>query len=818
MKRWSFRKIEHLTALGAPVKIPDILIERLKPFGPRYIKVAPPEAGEEKSGKKPVESRFQDQPYEADDASLQVHLMGGGNYGVLAGQGVIFIDTDDKETWLKLDAIKTFTVQSGRGESGRHFYFRSDVTENGMIINTETHVNLGNIQAHDKFVVGPNCRHYTGGVYNIINDASLAFVTRKQLDEIFGDKLQWAHQQKIEHENEAAQEKDRAQVPLEKLIDLTKLKPTSAGEYQGAHPLHGSQTGQNFCVNTDKGVWHCFRCNSGGGGLMWIAVKNGIIQCHEAQKGVLRGAKFKETLEFAKKEGFDINLRDEKIDPDVARFYEIDEHGRPRFMPAFVANELLAENAYVTQKSNMMSFRYNPENGVYELFAEAHIQQETRGKLGKHLSINRHREIEHFIKSSTIKDMPRPPEDLIVVANGVLNVKTGQLEPFNPDYFMFNALPVRYDPNADCPKFKTFLGEVIPSPENIKVLQEFVGYCLTRNCKFEKAMMLVGEGANGKSTFLYVLMGTLGKQNVSSIPLQVISNNRFALAELYGKMANVYPDLPAVALKDTGLFKSLVTGEMISGEKKFKGRFDFVPYSKLLFSCNKMPQTPDDTDAFFRRWLITAFPIQFLPDNPKTDPNLKDKLTTPEELSGILNWALQGLERLLKQGKFSTGETVEQTRDRYTLLSTPVQAFAERRLVVAHGKVETKETVYNAFIQFCGEHNLPTISKNAFSMQLPQYIACTDSQAKIQGKVTRVWREIQLKENEEGSVGIEGSSSSITVENTSIKKHESRKGIEKSATSLPSLPTLENFEGLDNEEDGEAGGDVNEEEREQEED
>jgi len=808
MKRYSAKTIERLTALGAPVKIPDILVERLRPFGPRYVKVAPPEAGDSKSGKKAVEHEFQKHPYEADNPELQAWLEHGGNYGILAGENILLLDTDDKETGKKLDALKIFTVQSGRGESGKHFYFRSDATENGMIINPETHENLGNIQAHDKFVVGPGCKHWTGGVYKIINDAPLAYVTKKQLEEIFGDKLQWSHQQRTEHEEEAAHEKTQAQIPLEKLIDLSQLRATGHGEYQGSHPIHGSQTGQNFCVNTDKGVWHCFRCNSGGGGLMWIAVKNGIIQCHEAQKGVLRGAKFLEALEFAKKEGFDVNLRDEKIDPDVARFYEIDEHGKPKFMPAFVANELLAENVYVTQKSNMMSFRYNPENGVYELFAEAHIQQETRRKLGKHLSINRHREIEHFIKSSTIKDMPRPPEDLIVVANGVLNVKTGQLEPFNPDYFMFNALPVRYDPNADCPKFKTFLAEVIPSPENIRVLQEFVGYCLTRNCKFEKALMLVGEGANGKSTFLYILTKTLGKQNVSSIPLQVISNNRFALAELYGKMANVYPDLPAVALKDTGLFKSLVTGEMISGEYKFRGRFDFVPYAKLLFSCNKMPQTPDDTDAFFRRWLIEAFPVQFLPDNPKTDPNLKEKLTTPEELSGILNWALQGLEGLLQQGKFSTGETVEQTRNRYTLLSNPVQAFAERRLVVANGKVETKDAVYNAYIQFCGEHNLPTIARNTFATQLPQYISCTDSQARIQGKMTRVWRDIQLKENEDRSKRNKRNTSSIPATKMGIEDSEVQKGIEESASSASrvSLPSLESFEELEDD-DEEQGGD-----------
>jgi len=793
MRRWHARTIKRVTALGLPIKIPDILIERLKPFGARYIKVAPPRAGNNKSGKKAIEQRFQDHPYEANNKSLQEHLMAGGNYGILAGEGVTIIDTDDKETGNKLEHLNTLTVQSGRGKSGKHFYLRSDATENGVIINAETRKNLGNIQVHDKYVVGPNCRHYTSGVYKIINNAPLAYVTKKQIEQIFGDSLQWAHQQRLEHEHEATEEQTHAQIPLEKLIDLSQLKPASKGEYQGAHPIHGSQTGQNFCVNIDKNVWHCFRCNSGGGGLMWIAVKHGLLECHEAQKGALRGVKFIEALELAKKEGFDVKLRDEKINPDVARFYEEDKSGRLKFVPALVANELLTENIYVTNKSNMMSFRYNPENGVYEIFAEAHIQQEVRKKLGKHLRINRHREIEHFIKSSTIKDLERPPEDLIVVQNGVLNVKTRQLETFNPAYFMFNALPVKYDPNADCPKFKKFLVEVVPSPENIKVLQEFFGYCLLRNCKFEKAIMLVGEGANGKSTFLHVLSKTLGRKNVSSTPLQIISNNRFALAELYGKMANVYPDLPAVALKDTGLFKSLVTGEMISGEYKFKGRFDFEPYAKLLFSCNKMPQTPDDTDAFFRRWLIITFPNQFLTDNPKTDTNLKGKLTTPEELSGILNWAFEGLRRLLKQGKFSISETVEQTRERYTLLSNPVRAFAETGLVVASGKVETKENVYNAYIQFCREHNLPTVAKNAFSTQLPQYIACKDERKTMQGRKISVWRDIQLINNKK-SLKSEKSLLSITaekIENINYKIKADRE--------LPDFSDFSDLEGDKNE-------------------
>jgi len=743
MRRWSFRTVKRLTALGAPVKIPDSLIEKMKPFGSRFIKVAPPTAGDEKSGKNPIEKRFQEHPYEADDPSLQSHLTHGGNYGVLAGEGIIVIDTDKKETSQKLEFANTLTIQTGRGESGRHFYFRSDTTENGVIVDVKTGENVGNIQAHDKFVVGPNSRHFTGGVYKIVKDAPLAYISKKQLEQIFGESLKWSHQQRLEFEAEAEEEQAHADIPLAKLIDLSFFKQIGEDEYQGPHPIHGSQTGHNFCLNLKKNVWHCFRCNSGGGGLSFIALKYGLIECSQAQKGALKGKKFAEALEFAKKEGFNVQLQEEKIDPNVERFFEVDSQGKRKFVPAYVASELMKENTYVTNKANMMSFRYNPEKGVYELFAEAHIQAQAREKLGKHLSINRHREIEHFIKSSTISDVPEPPQNLIVLQNGILNLETKQLEPFNPKYFIFNALPVTYNPQAECPKFKKFLSETV-SPENINVIQEFMGYCLLRNSKFEKALMLVGGGANGKSTFLYVLTMLLGRSNVASIPLQIISSNRFAIAELYGKMANVYPDLPAIALRDTGLFKSLVTGEKISGEFKFKGRFDFIPYAKLLFSCNKMPETPDDTDAFFRRWLIIAFTNQFLPDNPQTDPNLKDKLTSPEELSGILNWILEGLDRLLRQNKFSTGETVEQIRERYTLLSNPTKAFAETRLEAAPGKVEAKETVYNAYLQFCGENGLPTISKTMFSQALPQFIPCSSTKTRVQGEPKAVWRDIQL--------------------------------------------------------------------------
>jgi len=729
-----------------PVKIPEILIERLKPFGARFVKVELPRAGDKHSGKAPFENGFQNHPYEADDPELEEWLAMGGNYGILLGEGVGAIETDSKETTAKMEkaGIKTFTQRSGSGR-GKHFIIRTDATENGVLLDPKTGKNLGNIQVKNKIIVGANCHHFTGGTYKIIDDSPITWVNRIQLEEIFDNLLSWTGQRRKEIEGQSLSEQEQVgfTIPLKELIDLSEMQVLANNEYQGSHPIHGSETGQNFCVNTKKNVWHCFRCNSGGGGFMWIAVKHGILKCHEAQRNMLKGKKFLETLQKAREEGFEIKgLWDEDLNPDVERFYD-KKRKKTIFRAAYVAAELMQEYTYVTRKSDKITFRYKPEKGVYALYGEAHIKTQTRIKLGKHTSTGRQNEVLNFIQVSTYKDLEDAPPHLIILKNGVLNINTGKLEKFNPESFILNALEVKYNPKADCPKFKKFLSQVIRK-EDIPTIQEYIGYTLLRDYRFHKTLLLVGEGANGKSTFLEVLRALLGNENVANEPLQTLITNRFAVSQLYGKLANIYADLPAIALRNTGYFKMLTGNDTISGEYKFRDRFNFKNYSKLIFSCNQIPETPDNTVAFYRRWIIINFPNQFLEENPKTDKNLLAKLTTPEELSGILNWALDGLDRLLKKERFSVAKTVEETRAQYVKASDPIRAFAEERLEADAKAVETKDDVYNAYIEYCNAHNLPSTTKNSFSMRLPQYIAVTASKTTRLNKKVLSWQGVRL--------------------------------------------------------------------------
>jgi P4 family phage/plasmid primase-like protien len=746
MRHPSYKRIRQLVAIGDAVAIPQALINRLKPFGPHFVKVGRPAPGEPKTGKNAIEKGFQNNPYEADDPILRKHLSNGGNYGVLAREGLVIVETDIKEATLAMEEnVETFTVQSGGGGWRRHFYIISNAAENGVLIDPETQDNIGNIQVERKFVVGPGSRHYTGNIYKIVRDMPIAYVSKQKLERIFYKQLLWTGQRRAEHEQEAEQEAaEGALIPLKDLINLSELQRRGE-EYQGSHPIHGSTTGQNFCVNTRKNVWHCFRCNSGGGGLMWLAVKHGILQCYEAQKGALRGQKFLEALQIAKDRGFDVKVPDEGISPDVARFFE-----ENKFVPALVAKELMKETHFLTQTTKGLMYRYNPDKGIYEPDGEDYVNTETAKKIGKHYSINRRREIEAFIRASTIKEIPETSKYLLAVKNGVLDVRTRELKPFNPEFYIFNALSVKYDADAQYQSFLKYLEEVVPSETDRELLQEHAGYTLLKDNRFQKALMLAGNKQNGKSTFLYVLTEMLGKANVSSVPLQILSDSRFRfyISQLHGKMANICADLPAQPLKETDAFKKIVAGDNITGEFKFHDPFDFTPYTKLLYSANQLPSLPKDTEAFLVRWDMIEFPIQFLPGDPKRDPQLKYKLTTPEGLSGVLNWSLEGLQRLLKQNGFTRGETLEQLEDRWIVEGDSVKAFTERCTQNEIGGKTEKSTAYEAYTQFCEKHKITPKTRSRFQREFRENTKADEGVTTVDGKQARVWWHIILKEED----------------------------------------------------------------------
>lgn len=416
------------------------------------------------------------------------------------------------------------------------------------------------------------------------------------------------------------------------------------------------------------------------------------------------------------------------------------------FNPILFAESILGNFTIKTAKDNEIVYIYDEEKGVYSPDGEAKIKTAMANMLGKE---NRHRyypDVIFHIKAKTYFERPSTVNPLkLIVANGVLNVETRQLVPFNPAEFYLTALPVYYDEKAECPVIIKFLSEVV-GKKLLPLIQEMFGYCLYQDYLFHVAFMFVGNGKNGKSTLINLLTIFLGKESVSHETLQDICYNRFSKAQLYGKLANTCADIPSTPLTYTGIFKIVTGNDSLSAEYKFKNPFIFINKAKLIFSCNQVPETKDDTDAYYRRWQIIPCNNTF--KNEECDPNILAKLTIPEELSGLLNWALEGLKRLLEKRQFSINEDFEEQRRQYIRKSNSSKAFIEESLSYDpdHNSFIPESELYQKYIAFCNDNELPSSKKAVLTQNIHQYLAqAKQTMERIDGKATHVWQYIHCE-------------------------------------------------------------------------
>jgi putative DNA primase/helicase len=311
------------------------------------------------------------------------------------------------------------------------------------------------------------------------------------------------------------------------------------------------------------------------------------------------------------------------------------------------------------------------------------------------------------------------PIHLINLENGVYNIQTKTLESHNSDHFFINKIHIVFNPDAKCEKIIKFVSEVLYA-EDIPVLQEFAGYCLYRRYHIHKSCMLLGGGKNGKSSFIRLMVKFLGKENVSNKELKQITEDRFSLSALYGKLLNSASDISNEALQQTGKFKELTGEDPVDAEVKFKDSFSFVNYAKFLFSANKLPKTTDESYAFFRRWILLSFPNTF--EGDLCNSNIIEDITTPEELSGFFNWAMEGLQRLLTNGDFSYGKTVEDVAEQYKTLSDPIYAYVHEFLICKAGEYIFKDDLYQSYIEWAKKQQLPITPKNTFTSEISKHL------------------------------------------------------------------------------------------------
>ena len=344
-----------------------------------------------------------------------------------------------------------------------------------------------------------------------------------------------------------------------------------------------------------------------------------------------------------------------------------------------------------------------------------------------HATVNRRREVVTYCMARAKKYEPeevmKNPE-LIPFSNGVVNITKQTVAPFE-DYNMpfTNRIDFEFPDVADVnvfdrvPDLDNFLDAVTCGRgDRLQSLYEMAGSCLYRMNAIRGIFILVGNKANGKSTFLKFLNYCLGRENVSNLSLHDLSNP-FYVTAIQGKLANLGDDIGDSFVADSSVLKSIATSDRIMGNIKFKDPVMFTPYCTLIFTANFIPRISDPTGAVQNRLQFVKFEADF---SQSPDVHVLDRLCKPNTASIFLARAAWFFTRALSLGRYMPNKDTFSVAEEFSRSSNPVLLFLDEfysddlnRLVDSH-----VSTVYDEFVRFCESEGCGKLSRTLFSRRM----------------------------------------------------------------------------------------------------
>jgi P4 family phage/plasmid primase-like protien len=391
----------------------------------------------------------------------------------------------------------------------------------------------------------------------------------------------------------------------------------------------------------------------------------------------------------------------------------------PRGLTAAIAEAITATDHFAKDVGGKL---YHYEGGVYRPDGDEHIAVRAKelfsdSSASAKWSTHCVREVTEYIRVDAPQLWEQPPHDRINLRNGILNVESGELSEHTPAFLAPVQLPVEYDPEATCPAWEEFVAATFP--EDARTLAyEIPALLMTPDTSIQKAVLLTGEGANGKSTYLAAVEAFVGHENCVALSLQKIESDRFAASRLVGKLANICLDLPSDHLTSTSTFKAITGGDRITAEYKFRDSFDLLPFAWLVFSANYPPRSGDASHAFYRRWLVVPFDRTFEPDEQMPRSVLDARLSDPKELSGVLNKAIDTLQGIRERGGFTETQSVKDALTEFQQTTDPLTVWLERNTVEHPGAMVAQDELRRAYNAFCENSGMPGMTPQAFGRAL----------------------------------------------------------------------------------------------------
>ncbi|GBH33366.1 hypothetical protein NZNM25_01570 [Nitrosopumilus zosterae] len=410
---------------------------------------------------------------------------------------------------------------------------------------------------------------------------------------------------------------------------------------------------------------------------------------------------------------------------------------------------------FVTLRKTEEILLYNGK--IYDnIQAETVIKEKTEKLIPNCTTHNRH-EVINKIKAQTFVDLEKFDADpnLITVENGILNLQTLKLEPHTPNHLSRVLLPVEFhkpkSTNIEKNLKNTLFWKYLKSSftvkrrfriEDFETVLEITASPIIKRHIDEKAFMFLGNGENGKSVLLFYIKSYLGENNVSSISLHDIAENKFMRANLAGMSANIFPDLEENELRNAGKIKAIISNEGIEVEKKYQQGFTLYPFAKLMFSCNRFPKVFDQSQGFFRRWIIVKWERDFEND-PERIEYLKESLAeNQEEKNKVFSNLVLIAHKLNKVGKFTHTKNWKTIQREWSENADPIDEFNSSYILDSESHKTKKET-YHFYKEIMLEKGQTPKGMGQFSKAFSEWH--DEDRIEIDGRVQRVWLNISFK-------------------------------------------------------------------------
>jgi len=458
--------------------------------------------------------------------------------------------------------------------------------------------------------------------------------------------------------------------------------------------------------------------------------------------------------------------------------------------------QLYKETKFYSVRSDLKNELWVYENGIYTPNGECFIKEVVRHKLKDEYTTH----FANIVIEKIVADNYISADEFfninnkgnICLLNGVLDLKTRKLTQYSSKKIFFNKFKVNYDADAKCNKIIKFIESIVEDRTKIRdniecndlnVVQELFGDILYTDYKFERCFMFLGDGRNGKSKLGELIKHFIGVENVSSVhPSTLEDPNSFTISFFHRKLVNMAMDVNSTAFKHISLIKSLSGRDPVTAPRKFMTPFVFVNYAKLIFGANQLPITYDTKDSFWERWVLINFPYTFTDQMTINDckdksikkflklknPNIIEDIVNPKQLSGLLNWAIDGLNRLMENGNYSYKYAPNEVKSLWIRKSDSYGAFIIDFLDFDYDSKISKKDLRKVYANYCKTHKLKLSGDKSIKYKMAEE-GVSDDRLRDNLIDDYVWEGVKFK----SSVGgILNSNKLSTIKHLDSKKEE----------------------------------------------